>query len=170
MFTYAALGEWATATELYEFGVELFMPWREATSNWMHWLVGHGELAKASGLPVDDALNRAMLDGLNAPAAALAELRRANDAIGAGSPIGRRDIGLWAGHFGDPELALDAMRASIDEQSAQMVYVWLPQLAEMRHLPEFKAYLREIGMVDYWKEYGWPEICRPLGRDDFECD
>jgi len=45
-----------------------------------------------------------------------------------------------------------------------------PQLAEMRRLPEFMAYLREIGMVDYWKEYGWPDICRPLGKDDFQCD
>jgi len=45
-----------------------------------------------------------------------------------------------------------------------------PQLAEMRRLPEFMAYLREIGMVDYWKEYGWPDICHPLGENDFECD
>ena len=43
-----------------------------------------------------------------------------------------------------------------------MAYVWLPQLAPMRRLPEFKAYMREIGMVAYWQEYGWPDFCRPL--------
>jgi len=35
---------------------------------------------------------------------------------------------------------------------------------------EFKAYLRDIGMVAYWQEYGWPAVCRPLGAHDFECD
>jgi hypothetical protein len=25
-------------------------------------------------------------------------------------------------------------------------------------------------MVDYWKEYAWPNICRELHDDDFECD
>ena len=29
---------------------------------------------------------------------------------------------------------------------------------------------REIGLVDYWKEFGWPDLCRPVGEDDFECD
>jgi hypothetical protein len=51
-----------------------------------------------------------------------------------------------------------------------MLYVWLPQLAPMRRLPEFKAYMHEIGMVAYWQEYGWPDICRPLEAGYFECD
>ena len=55
-------------------------------------------------------------------------------------------------------------------QGGQTVYVWLPQLKEMRQLPEFKAFLREIGIVAYWHEYGWPDICRPLDGDDFDCD
>ena len=67
-------------------------------------------------------------------------------------------------------LALDAMRAAIDEQGAHAPFLWYPQLAEMRRLPEFMAYLREIGMVDYWKEYGWPDICHQVGKDDFACD
>ena len=33
---------------------------------------------------------------------------------------------------------------------------WLPQLAPMRQLPEFKTFMREIDMVVYWQEYGWP--------------
>jgi hypothetical protein len=40
----------------------------------------------------------------------------------------------------------------------------------MRQLPEFKAFLREIGIVAHWQEYGWPEICRPLDGDDFACN
>jgi hypothetical protein len=32
-----------------------------------------------------------------------------------------------------------------------------------------KAYLRRIGLLDYWRDHGWPEACRPLDSDDFEC-
>ncbi len=169
MFAYAALGDWATATDLYESGMELFGPWREGPNNWMHWLVGRRELAQARDIPADDAFNREMLASLDDPAAALTQLHREHEGVGTGNPNRRRDIGLWAGHFGDAVLAFEAMRAAIDEQGGQMVYVWLPQLAQMRQIPEFKAYLREIGIVDYWKEYGWPDICRPLGENDFEC-
>jgi len=32
------------------------------------------------------------------------------------------------------------------------------------------SFLRGIGIVAHWQEYGWPEICRQLDGDDFECD
>jgi len=25
-------------------------------------------------------------------------------------------------------------------------------------------------LVDYWKAHGWPDLCRPVGSDDFVCD
>ena len=104
-----------------------------------------------------------MLASLDTPDQALAELRRAYEASGAGDPNQRRNIGLWAGYFGNPVLAFTAMRAAIDEQGGLAAYLWLPQLAEMRRLPEFKAYMREIGMVAYWQKYDWPRrFCRPL--------
>ncbi len=56
------------------------------------------------------------------------------------------------------------------EQGGQAAYLWLPQLKEMRQLPEFKALLRDIGIVAHWQQYGWPDICRPLGNDDFHCN
>jgi len=36
-------------------------------------------------------------------------------------------------------------------------------------LPEFKQLVRNEGLVDYWRVYGWPDLCRPLGDDDFQC-
>ena len=27
-----------------------------------------------------------------------------------------------------------------------------------------------IGMVDYWRARGWPDLCRSMGADDFVCD
>jgi hypothetical protein len=112
-----------------------------------------------------------MVEMLRAPRAeAVAELRRAFETSADGNPNHRRDIALWAGHFGDPQLALAAMRKIVDAQPAQMIYVWMPQLAPMRGLPEFETYMREIGMVAYWQEYGWPDFCRPLDEQDFECN
>jgi hypothetical protein len=42
----------------------------------------------------------------------------------------------------------------------------------VRQLPRFKEFVSEIGLVDYWKKFGWPnnDICRPVGDDDFVCD
>jgi len=49
--------------------------------------------------------------------------------------------------------------------------VWLPLFRDMRQLPGFKDLLREIGLVDYWRETGdWGDFCRPVGDNDFECE
>ncbi len=34
---------------------------------------------------------------------------------------------------------------------------------------EFKQYVIEIGLLDYWNEYQFPEYCVPLNDIDFEC-
>jgi tetratricopeptide (TPR) repeat protein len=35
--------------------------------------------------------------------------------------------------------------------------------------PRAKQLLRDYGFEAYWREMGWPALCRPLGEDDFEC-
>jgi hypothetical protein len=30
--------------------------------------------------------------------------------------------------------------------------------------------MRNAGFVEYWRARGWPDLCRPLGTDDFVCD
>jgi len=41
---------------------------------------------------------------------------------------------------------------------------------EVREKSRFKEWAGKIGLVDYWKEFGWPDLCRPVGDRDFECD
>ena len=48
--------------------------------------------------------------------------------------------------------------------------VWLPEYAPLRKTERFKAFVRKAGIVDYWRERGWPDLCRPVGTDDFTCD
>jgi hypothetical protein len=30
--------------------------------------------------------------------------------------------------------------------------------------------MRNIGLVEHWRARGWPDLCRPVGADDFVCD
>ena len=48
--------------------------------------------------------------------------------------------------------------------------VWHPALAEYRKSDQFKGYIRQSNIEEYWRKHGWPDMCRPLGDDDFECD
>ena len=48
--------------------------------------------------------------------------------------------------------------------------MWDPMMRGYRQSPEFKYFIRESGVFDYWREAGFPPQCGPLGQDDFECD
>jgi TolB-like protein len=47
---------------------------------------------------------------------------------------------------------------------------WEPALKRYRQSETFKSNLINMGALNYWREYGFPEQCRPLGEDDFVCD
>jgi TolB-like protein len=167
----ALLGDWDAALAHYGSGARVFAPWQDGHTLMMHLEVGRNELERARAIPTAGPINAPMIAGLDNPQAALRELHRLYaDPVVAGPPVNRRDIAFWAGHFGDPALAFTAMRSVVTETSARAVYLWMPQLKQMRQLPEFKAFLREIGIVAHWEEYGWPDICRPLANDDFICN
>lgn len=36
--------------------------------------------------------------------------------------------------------------------------------------PHRKRLIREMGIFDHWREHGFPPQCRPVGKDDFECE
>jgi tetratricopeptide (TPR) repeat protein len=48
-------------------------------------------------------------------------------------------------------------------------FLWTPGFTGLRQLPEYKKFLTDIGLVDLWKERGWPDFCQPTGEDDFTC-
>ena len=74
---------------------------------------------------------------------------------------------------GAPERAMDAYEAALKigyVGPGNNVYLWTPPLANVRKTERFKAYMRNVGMVDAWRKLGWPDLCRPMGADDFVCD
>ncbi len=47
---------------------------------------------------------------------------------------------------------------------------WQPYPADFHDSPHRKRVMREAGLPGFWREYGFPPQCRPVGHDDFECD
>jgi class 3 adenylate cyclase/TolB-like protein len=76
----------------------------------------------------------------------------------------------WTAYFGDPVFSLHLAREAIARQQIAIFYLWLPLFEDVRRLPDFKTVVRDLGLVAYWREYGWPPFCRPLDGDDFACE
>jgi TolB-like protein/DNA-binding SARP family transcriptional activator/Flp pilus assembly protein TadD len=74
-------------------------------------------------------------------------------------------------HAGAPSRVLQSYEAQV--QGGVFVGVgrlWHPFYAPVRKTERFKTLVRNTGLVDYWRERGWPASCRPMGADDFVCD
>ena len=48
--------------------------------------------------------------------------------------------------------------------------LWHPSYGALRTTERYKQFMRERGVVEYWRQRGWPDQCRPAGPDDFSCD
>jgi TolB-like protein len=122
----------------------------------------------------DRGIKVMLLPNLENPAAALAELRRAyTDPAFDAKPIPLVATAHWAAYLGDPEFSLQAFRRMWQTgapRDSLFFSLWRPVEREMRKLPAFKDFVREAGLVDYWRTSGnWSEFCRPEGKDDFTC-
>ncbi len=47
---------------------------------------------------------------------------------------------------------------------------WDPSYKKFRNSNKFKEYIVNSGIFNYWNENGFPEMCRPIGTNDFECE
>jgi TolB-like protein len=75
----------------------------------------------------------------------------------------------WAAHYGNVELALTAAGRGAQTRRHNIWLLWLPLFDDVRRSPGFEALVANIGLVEYWKQYGWPSFCRPVDTADFEC-
>jgi TolB-like protein/Flp pilus assembly protein TadD len=85
-------------------------------------------------------------------------------------PDAGRNVYAFLYDLADPTAALDAMEDMI--QNGEGLYslwrVWEPRLAHVRNHPRFHDIARRTGLIDYWSEHGWPDLCRPEG-ETFAC-
>ena len=76
-------------------------------------------------------------------------------------------------HIGAFDRVLDFYEGRIEAENFATISnarLWHPSYAPVRKTERFKAYVRKASLVDYWRARGWPDLCRPMGADDFACD
>jgi len=127
--------------------------------------LGSGDILNRDDIVYSDPINDTAKKYLKSPEMGLIELRKIYDNSENLGIMDLVSISIWAGYFGDFDLATE-----VREKAGDVRELWFPIMKEVRKTPRFKKYVREIGLVDYWKEYGWPDLCRPVGDDDFVCD
>ncbi len=57
---------------------------------------------------------------------------------------------------------LDAALAALDRLEGgtdTTMTLWLPELAPLRRTPGFAAAMERIGLADYWRANGMPDLC-----------
>jgi tetratricopeptide (TPR) repeat protein len=71
---------------------------------------------------------------------------------------------------GTPEAFFEQVRKiqAVDDTVATLV--WTNASSRHRQSSAMTDWAREMNFVALWAERGWPDLCRPVGDDDFECD
>jgi hypothetical protein len=76
-------------------------------------------------------------------------------------------------HVGATDRVLDFQEGNIEagyDIPFTFAILWHPSYEPVRKTERFKTLMRKGGLVDYWRAKGWPDLCRPVGADDFACD
>ena len=124
----------------------------------------------ADFVPTRAAIASSVLAVFDGPASDVLGVLRQHYDTGIGLDAdGRIMIAHLAAFFGDAQFALDVVGNELRGNLLRTGKIWYPFLSDMRQLPGFKILADEIGIVAYWRAYGWADFCRPLENDTFEC-
>jgi TolB-like protein/tetratricopeptide (TPR) repeat protein len=89
-------------------------------------------------------------------------------------PLGA--FGMLYVYFDAPDRVMDYYEEGLEIGIVGLVSstrLWQLPAASVRQTERFKSHVRSSGHLAYWRERGWPDLCRPIGPDndnDFECD
>jgi adenylate cyclase len=169
--TVALLGDTQRAEDEYDHGRALY------GDHWYwgdFWLtlarLGTKDVVSRDEITFPSPIHDAAKEHLDSPKEGLAELYQLYSDDSNLSENNITNISVWAAYFGDPEFAMDAMEKGIRINATGLFKIWAPVMKEVRQTPRFRKLIREIGLVDYWNKFGWPDLCRPVSDDDFVCE
>ena len=170
MLSHELLGDKKGADAVYERGRALFERWDVgvAMSIWM--LLGRRDVEAIIEDPDRRRIGGTSVELLGEPDQALSRL---NDLALDPRYQGPNTLGvtaIWSAYHGDSQSALRSLEKAVTGAASLTYLAWLPVFDDVRRLPEFKELLVKRGLVDYWRATGWPEVCRPIGEDDFACN
>jgi len=116
---------------------------------------------------------RRFVDALADPAlrpAMVAELRRVDPKVMSQAAL----VGAYV-QLGQVDLAYQLLFESLDEDPRawlkqwELNAMWSPEWAAVRRDPRLGELARRIGMLDYWKQYGFPDGCSPGDGAEVTC-
>jgi len=169
--SFGFLGDIHRAEKEYERGKALFGDqWSFGNLYITGLRLGEGNVVSRDAIVFSDPIFNVAKRHLDSPEDGLEELRRYYTNEDNLSSVDLNEISWCAAYFGDPEFAIDALKKAVSINATALFAVWGPVMQETRHLPRFKKFIREIGLVEYWNKFGWPDLCRPVGDGDFVCD
>jgi Tfp pilus assembly protein PilF len=174
--TYEHLGNTAAAFAELERGRQLFDHWESGLGTEILARLATGNADEVQMVPELypelEALLRPfapLLESLDDPAAAFDEVR----AQYAREPRFVAYLLAVAAMLDQPEFAAEGFADQVAKRQAGVGsssgIFWAHVFRDMRRLPRFEQLVRDEGLVDFWREHGWPDLCRPLGGGDFEC-
>jgi TolB-like protein len=79
-------------------------------------------------------------------------------------------------HLGDPTRSFEKFEhGNTGLSDAYLNWLWQPEAwsRKARQDPAFQGFAKRIGLVDYWKQFGWPDLCKAApakGPDAFTCE
>ena len=80
---------------------------------------------------------------------------------------------FWLAYFDDFELAERWMENALARgdtyEDVDGTWIQFPVMHNLYKSPRFKQLLQRSKLEPYWREHGWPEYCRPIDGQDFEC-
>jgi adenylate cyclase len=166
-YTYGLLGERQRAEDEYlhrnKSLLKGYTSWHDDAITQVR--LGSGDALSPDDIVSSDPINMTLKKYLDSPEAGIVELRRIYSSDDKLSHWDLSFISVWAAYFGDSKLAME-----ITERIGNTRNLFFPINREFRKTPRFKEYVRKIGLVDYWDRFGWPDLCRPVGDDDFVCN
>ena len=95
-----------------------------------------------------------------------------NARASAALPALEGELGFVYTHVGASERILEFPErlAQVGAAALGSILFWPPESAAIRKTQRFKTLIRNAGLLDYWRAKGWPDLCHPVGTDDFVCD
>jgi TolB-like protein/DNA-binding SARP family transcriptional activator len=73
-------------------------------------------------------------------------------------------------HAGAPGRVLEFYEASIDRGYPGIWPLWHEVYAPVRQTERFKTLVKRLNLPEFWRARGWPDLCHPIGADDFACE
>jgi len=67
--------------------------------------------------------------------------------------------------LGQVDLVFKIMNESLDDDRMawihqwDVMHLWTPEARALRRDPRFPALVERMGLVEYWKQYGYPDGC-----------